>query len=112
MGLTLTDGHLTASDAKLFEFVLGDEGHDNFWNFAGEGYNAQLFGGDDSYENNNYNRNDAIKHPTRGLWFDGRYDFQTLKNVTLPPVVFMYFWINADYQGTLFSTNAVYDERN
>lgn len=57
-------------------------------------------------------RTDSIAHSTRGFWFDGRYDSKIFGGNPIPPRFFMNFWIKAETDGTLFSTSALYDERN
>lgn len=103
MGMTLDDGVLSMEPEMLFNFNLADGLEENFWSYSGSTWKVQLFGGDDDDRNVNYNRHDSIIHPTRGVWFDGKYDFQTLKNATMSPFTYLFLWVRADSPGTLFS---------
>jgi hypothetical protein len=56
-----------------------------------------------------FNRKDSVMHPTRGYFFDGRYDYISFSGA-LPPTFTMHFWVNTEHGGSLYSTNAVFDE--
>lgn len=112
MGMTINGDEIQMiPDQTLFKYELS-ENEENFWNYVGSTYFARLCGGDYNEFERTQDRHDSIIHPTRGVWLDGKYDYMILKNVAIPPIFYIFMWIRADYAGTLFSTNAVHDERN
>jgi len=60
------------------------------------------FGGD---------RRDSVNHETRGMWFDGKYDYLIMDGI-LPPRMHVEFWTKPVHDGTLMSVSATYDEAN
>jgi len=56
-------------------------------------------------------RRDSVHHATRGMWFDGKYDYLIMDG-TLPPRMHINFWTKSYHDGTLFSVSAKYDEAN
>lgn len=56
-------------------------------------------------------RRDSVHHETRGMWFDGKYDYLIMNGV-LPARLHVEFWTKPVHDGTLFSVSAEYDEAN
>jgi hypothetical protein len=71
-------------------------------------WNAMLESGP-YYTNDEPDRHDAVRHSTRGDWFDGRYDFKSFHG-GLPLTVSVHFWVKPYHAGTILSTNGVHDE--
>jgi len=58
-----------------------------------------------------YDRRDSVNHETRGMWFDGKYDYLIMDGI-LPPRIHVEFWTKPVHDGTLMSVSATYDEAN
>jgi hypothetical protein len=58
--------------------------------------------------NSTGDRHGGLHLETRGMWFDGKYDFLTLSGILFPKV-YVSFWVNPYTSGTLLSNNAVHD---
>ena len=56
-----------------------------------------------------YDRHDFFHLPSRGSWFDGRYNYIEQSGM-MPPTYTMSYWLKPYNSGTLFSNSATYDE--
>jgi hypothetical protein len=45
----------------------------------------------------------------RGLWFDGKYDFLLINNMTIRPLFGFSMWIRPQGSGTLYSVSRLND---
>jgi len=114
MGMYFEMGKLAASSdpLKLFKFNLSDD-----MSTLEVGYNGSIGQGNaqstwNASLDSSYARRDSINHATRGMWFDGKYDYLVMNRGVLPPRFGAYFWTKVYHDGTLISTNAVHDEAN
>jgi hypothetical protein len=115
IGYALDNGNLitSSSHVELFNFdlresaeTLANEGFSNCIEPTGHGetcWNVHLRNGN--------NRRDSVHHATRGMWFDGKYDY-LIMNGTLPARMHINFWIKPYHDGSLFSVSGKYDEAN
>jgi len=115
IGYVLSNGQLYGADAnvRLFNFDLTESAEslaDNAFNncvdlgaLGSSCWNVSLRDGKD--------RRDSIHHGTRGMWFDGKYDYLIMDG-TLPPRMHINFWTKSYHDGTLFSVSGKYDEAN
>jgi len=72
----------------------------NEWN--GNTWNVKVYGGDSEDQSSA----DPYAVDDRGLWFDGRYSYLTIKGLILYPTHTNIFWMKPHGDGTLFSNNA------
>ena len=115
IGYSLSAGTLynNAERQELFIFdltksadSLATTGYSNCWSGDGRGavcWDVSLRDGKD--------RRDSVHHATRGMWFDGKYDYLIMDGA-LPPRMNISFWTKPSHDGTLFSVSAINDEAN
>lgn len=104
---TLGECHGECGVVADFKFKCKNASQNIYWTYTGEynenSYNVKIYGGDSEDKDSA----DPYAVDDRGLWFDGRYSYLTIKGLILYPTHSNIFWLKPHGDGTIFSSNLV-----